>query len=137
VTNLFVYGALMYDEVWSRIVAGEFRKISGHISGYRRMAVRGEEYPGIVRGEGVVSGRIWLGLDKVNLARLDEFEGEYYERIPAIAADPTGKTLDVHLYRIKNQFLNLLEDREWNVDEFEKGGLKKFVSSYEGFDQSR
>lgn len=133
-TNLFVYGALMYDEVWGRIVSGEFRKLSGRISGYRRLAVRNEEYPGLIEGEGVVNGYIWLDVDEVSLARLDEFEGEYYKRIPAVAVDATGNPLEVQFYSFKNEYLNLLEDHDWNADEFEKNGLQKFNINYQGFD---
>lgn len=134
-TNLFVYGALMYEEVWWRIVSGEFRKINGQVSGYRRLAVKNEEYPGLVKGEGVVPGCIWLGLDEANLARLDLFEGEYYERIPTLALDEAGNRVDVHIYGFKTEFRSLLENRDWNVEEFEKKGLKKFISRYVGFDQ--
>ena len=133
--NLFVYGALMYEEVWSRIVQGDFCKIKGQISGYRRLAVKNEEYPGLVVGDGIVQGYIWLGLDEGNLARLDIFEGEYYERTPAIAVDKEGNSMDVNVYSFRKEFLGLLENNDWNVKEFEKYGLKKFISRYVGFDQ--
>ena len=127
----------MYDEVWDRIVTGEFRKTSGQISGYRRLAVRNEEYPGLIKGEGIVDGYIWFEVDDVSLANLDEFEGEYYERITAIALDKEGNPHGVHLYSFKNEYLNLLEDQDWNVDEFEKCGLERFISRYQGFSQSK
>ena len=125
----------MYEEVWDRIVLGDFRKINGQISGYRRLAVKNEEYPGLVIGDGVVQGCIWLGLDEINLARLDIFEGEYYERTLAIAVDEEGNKLDVNVYSIKKEFLGLLENNDWDVEGFEQCGLKKFISRYVGFEQ--
>jgi gamma-glutamylcyclotransferase (GGCT)/AIG2-like uncharacterized protein YtfP len=133
-TNLFVYGALMYEEVWRRIVSGEFRKINGQVSGYRRLAVKNEEYPGLVEGEGVVPGCIWFALDDDNLTRLDVFEGEYYERVPALALDDAGNRVQVHVYRFRGEFEDLLEEHDWNVEKFESTGLTKFLSRYVGFD---
>ena len=135
-TNLFVYGALMYDEVWSRIVNAEFRRSKGKISGYRRLIVKNEEYPGLVEGEGIVSGCIWYGVDNKNLESLDSFEGEYYERITDKAIDESGNMVDVHIYSFKKEFHNLLENADWNVEEFEKNGLEKFIKCYVGFDKT-
>ena len=132
--NLFVYGALMYDEVWGGIVSGDFENINARLSGYRRLAVSKEEYPGIVKGEGTVEGIIRFNIDEENLSRLDVFEGEYYERISELATDSQGNLFEVNVYRIKDQFVELLSDTEWDVAEFEKSGLKKFVDRYIGFD---
>lgn len=129
--NLFVYGALMYEEVWNKIVVGDFEKTIGHLKGYRRLKVKGEQYPGIVAGKGEVSGFIWLGVDNKNLVRLDEFEGEYYERVAANAVDAEGRTIPVNVYRFRKDFLNLLENTEWSVSEFEATGLEKFISQFQ------
>ena len=133
--NLFVYGALMYDEVWGGIVSGDFEKINARLSGYRRFAVIKEEYPGIVKGEGTVEGIIRFNVDEENLSRLDTFEGEYYERILEQATDSQGNLFEVNVYRIKDLFVELLSDTEWDVAEFEKSGLKKFLDRYIGFDR--
>lgn len=134
--NLFVYGALMYEEVWNRIVSGNFKKIAGSISGYRRLAVKDEDYPGLVKGAGQVGGFIWLGVDRKNLNRLDEFEGEYYQRISVTATDNTQQQLDVDVYYFREQYRKLLVNREWSVDDFERQGLKKFLARYVGFNNT-
>lgn len=135
VTNLFVYGALMYDEVWNRIVSGDFEHVSGTLSGYRRLAVKKEEYPGLIKGSGSVKGCIWLDVDAANLARLDIFEGEFYERIPAVAIDESGNRIRVNVYHFKNKYQSLLENKDWNVKKFENSGLKKFMTRYFGFER--
>lgn len=132
-TNLFVYGALMYDEVWNRIVSGEFRKTNAELSGYRRLAVKDEDYPGLVKSSGTVEGYIWFGIDDENLKKLDVFEGEYYERISAFAVDNTGNKIEVDIYYFRNKYHHLFEDHEWDVKKFETSGLKKFMSRYFGF----
>jgi len=136
-TNLFVYGSLMYDEVWKLIVDGDFEKSKGQISGYRRVVVKDEEYPGLVAGEDIVAGCIWYGVDHNNIRRLDSFEGEYYERIPAQAINEAGDCVEVSVYRFKKHFYGLLENKDWDVNEFEKSGLKKFIDRYVGFDRMK
>jgi len=131
--NLFVYGALMYDEVWSRIVSGNFERIPAELRGYRRMAVTGEEYPGTIEGSGTITGCVWLNVDRENLERLDEFEGEYYERIPSVAYDNSGTSLTVNFYHFKKQYQHLLADQEWDVEQFAKSGIMLFISKYAGF----
>lgn len=131
--NLFVYGALMYEEVWNRIVTGEFKKTDGVLSGYRRLAVKDEEYPGLVKAGGWVKGCIWYDVDTQNLGKLDIFEGEYYERIPLVAVDDKSNDVVVDVYCFRKKFLYLLESHEWDVKKFEKSGLKKFTSRYLGF----
>ena len=131
--NLFVYGALMYEEVWEQIVSGEFEKSRAVLHGYRRLAVKEEEYPGLIKASGKVNGCIWYGIDEQNLEKLDTFEGEYYERVPVVAVDNEGNAVEVDVYSFKEEFNNLLESHEWDVNHFENTGLKKFISRYLGF----
>ena len=84
VTSVFVYGTLMYDEVWSRIVIGKYKRIDAQLSGYRRLKFKDENCPGIVKGEGTVKGLVRLQVDQDNVARLDTFEGTYYERVQEV-----------------------------------------------------
>lgn len=134
-TNLFVYGALMYDEVWSQVVTGKFKRVSAVLTGYKRLAVINEEYPGIIKGSGTVEGYIWLDVDTDNLARLDNFEGEEYMRISAVAIDESGNNITVQVYGFREEYKDRLQDQEWDCKKFENSGLKKFVSRYLGFER--
>ena len=127
----------MYEEVWDRIVEGNFEKSKGQISGYRRVAVKDEEYPGLIAGEGIVAGCIWYGVDNNNLQRLDLFEGDYYERIPVQAINEAGDSIEVSVYRFKKDFHGLLVKKDWDVNEFERSGLNKFIERYVGFDRMK
>lgn len=133
-TNLFVYGALMYEPVWRRLVSGEFRKVQARLSGYRRFRIRGEEYPGIIRGDGHVDGIIYLNLDGETLRRLDEFEAECYQRISEQAIDTVGRMLCVDTYIVQDAYRSLVDESGWDPDEFEHAGLQRFLSDYKGFD---
>jgi len=126
----------MYDEVWNRIVKGNFQKSPGCITGFRRVGVRNEDYPGLVKGDGIVTGCIWYEVDDRNLKRLDVFEGEYYERKTIIAVNESGENLEVNVYIFRNSFRKLLTETDWDVDEFERSGLKKFIARYVGFEKT-
>jgi ABC-type amino acid transport substrate-binding protein/gamma-glutamylcyclotransferase (GGCT)/AIG2-like uncharacterized protein YtfP len=133
-TNVFVYGSLMYDAVWSRLVSRQYQKVSARLSGYRRLKIKDEDYPGLVKGIGVVRGIVWLGLDDETLARLDRFEADCYERVTEIVVDDDGNGIQADCYRIKESARSvLLEDADWDEDEFERTGLQRFVNSYSGF----
>lgn len=135
--HVFTYGSLMYPEVWSRVVAGRYAPEPAVIEGFRRHAIAGEHYPGVVReAGGSVQGVLWRDVDDDDLARLDAFEGPDYDRIevpahpvalpgqPARRAPPVAAGL--YLYRLADRLL----PRDWSVPEFEHHGLDRFIASY-------
>jgi ABC-type amino acid transport substrate-binding protein/gamma-glutamylcyclotransferase (GGCT)/AIG2-like uncharacterized protein YtfP len=133
VINLFVYGSLMYEKVWRRLVSGQFERKAAYLSGYRRLKIRNEDYPGLVRGIGTVHGMVWLGLDEQTLKRIDEFEASLYRRISGIVIDDVGTELSAEFFVVKESERSILEDTEWDPKEFESSGLSRFLSSYAGF----
>jgi len=57
---------------------------TARLRGYARYAVKGEGYPGVTRNESVdifVEGTLVLNIKDEDLSRLDEFEGDEYERM--------------------------------------------------------
>jgi len=125
----------MYDDVWNRVVSGTFSRIPARMQGYRRLAIKGEEYPGMIEGDGTVLGCIWMGLDKENLARLDDFEGEYYERISAVAIDDANVPIAINFYCFKKEYHHLLKNHDWDEIKFQDRGLRKFMVQYMGFEK--
>lgn len=134
--NVFVYGTLMYESVSDRIVLGRVNKIKGKISGYRRLAVKGEVYPGLVKGDGEVEGYIWRDVSREDVERLDVFEGEYYQREALVAINEQGEEIEVNAYVFKDQYRHLLEDKDWSLNDFKNGGLISFVTLYKGFSRN-
>lgn len=131
--NVFVYGTLMYDEVWNIVVGGKHKKTGAQLKGYKRFKIKGEEYPGIVKGKGTVKGFVRLDVDEANVSRLDCFEAEEYERVEEYVQDQNGQDIKVDVYRIREEYKPMLEDHDWDLDNFEKVGLKKFRLNYVGF----
>ncbi len=61
-SNLFVYGALMYGDIWKHVVKGNCKKYKGKLSGYRRLKIHNKIYPGLVNGNGEVDGYIRINV---------------------------------------------------------------------------
>lgn len=133
--NLFVYGALRYEEVWRRIVIGNHQKVSAQLPGYRRLRVRDEEYPGMVKGGGTVKGLVWRNVEEDNISRLDTFEGEYYTRKEEVVQDMTGQDIKADVYIIREECKSILGDVEWDQKHFETVGLRKSTRNYAGFNR--
>lgn len=128
-SHVFTYGSLMFDAVWSRVVAGRYAALAARVDGLRRHAVRGETYPGAVRAPGAsIEGRLYLDVDAADVLRLDAFEGPDYQRVvvPAVTAD--GATVDagVYLYLPTDRLL----DADWDVEGFARDGIVRFMRAF-------
>jgi len=134
-TNLFVYGSLMYEQVWRRLVTRKFLQKAARLSGYRRLRIKNEDYPALVKGIGTVFGNLWLDVDDENLRRLDRFEAACYQRVPGVVIDESGAEIAVEYFEIKESHRSIVEEVEWNEREFERKGLSRFVKNYAGFNQ--
>jgi gamma-glutamylcyclotransferase (GGCT)/AIG2-like uncharacterized protein YtfP len=132
--NLFTYGSLMIPCVTHAVTGHKFRAEGACLRDYARYKVRGESYPGIVYQKGALTnGIVYLGVDALSLKRLDEFEGNLYERISVQIENGQGGALTVETYVIKREHSDLLSSEPWDLEEFEKDHLKEFMATYKGF----
>lgn len=133
--NLFVYGSLMFDEVWKRLVSGDFERTPARLAGYRRLKIKNEEYPGLVKDVGVVRGILCKGVDEQTMKRLDEFEADCYERVDGVVLTDDGKEIPAAYYEVKDTHRGLLEQADWDEEAFRRAGLARFIDGYRGFRQ--
>ena len=126
--NVFTYGSLMFDEVWRRVVRGNYRRADASLADHERRAVRGETYPGLIAAPGAsVAGVVHLDVDAADLARLDEFEGAPYER-RSVMLDVSGQPVPAEVYVFRDPAR--LEPAPWDVGLFERAGIHEFLSNY-------
>lgn len=130
-TTLFTYGSLMFDDVWSRVVRGHYTKSAAILRGYALHRLRNETFPAIIHAgsNARVSGWLYSGIDDIDLARLDAFEGDYYRR-ERIAVLCDGKNLPALTYILRDEFIGLLDGHEWNAADFERDHLDTFIKDY-------
>ncbi len=123
--DLFVYGSLMFEPVWSLVAGAPFDAIAARLVGFERLAVRDAPYPGIVPAPGrVVDGRLCLAVPPAAVARLDAFEGAEYARI-AVQVETSRGVRAAWAYRYLDA-ARLTAD-VWDPGAFERRELGAFL----------
>lgn len=129
VGHVFVYGSLLFDEVWSRVVEGQYSSFGATLSGYRRHAVAGETYPAVMPLAGSsVQGLVYENVSQSDIDRLDLFEGREYRREKASVTDAHGQSVSAHFYLWLEPTKAL--DQDWDIEHFKAEGLKRFMATY-------
>jgi gamma-glutamylcyclotransferase (GGCT)/AIG2-like uncharacterized protein YtfP len=132
--DYFAYGTLMCEDIMLAVTGHRFNRTPGFLRDYRRRAVKGEVYPGILpERDGVVEGIVYRDLPDTAWARLDPFEGEMYQRqiVGVTLADSTP--IEAHTYVVRPEFENRLDSSDWDFEKFLQSGKKTFETHYFGF----
>lgn len=151
----FTYGSLMWAPIMGRASGapeGSLRARPAWLTGHARHGVHGQDYPGVVvspearanssQAAGpVVQGVLYEGLTPAQLACLDRFEGEEYERVavavwchpPDEAARLRAEPVPAWLYRFRAEFHHRLTSGPWDPQAFEREGMARFLKQYPGF----
>jgi gamma-glutamylcyclotransferase (GGCT)/AIG2-like uncharacterized protein YtfP len=133
-TNIFTYGSLMFAPVWQQIVKGQYLALPTVLAEHQRLAVLNEEYPAaIYQPTHSIHGILYLGVNTEDVARLDQFEGEYYDRVSVQVTDAHGVAYPADVYRLNAQFQAILAPVDWNIEQFKQQGLQRFLQQYKGF----
>ena len=133
--NVFAYGSLMFERIWSNVVTGLYEMSDATLCGYKRRKIKDEIYPALLPGtkEDFVFGKLYFNVAKKDIAKLDRFEGEYYQRKIEECMVSDGSSAAAFVYIINERYNYLIEDEDWDPDWFSKMGIDLFISSYRGF----
>jgi gamma-glutamylcyclotransferase (GGCT)/AIG2-like uncharacterized protein YtfP len=133
--NLFTYGSLMFDEVWSHLVHGDYTRRPARLHGFARRRVQGDVYPVIVRSQSGdwVDGVVYFDIEPDDLKRLDVFEAEPYDRQTHIVVVDGCERHGADAYVLKDCYRHMIQDCEWDPQWFEREALPIFMGSYRGF----
>ncbi len=133
-TELFVYGTLMCEEVMAAVAGRRFPSQPAQLSGYRCAPIRGEVCPGIVpQANSMTRGRLCTGLSGPALTKLDHFEGEMYRRQKVEVSLPDDSKREAWTYVRKPKYARLLADKDRDFDAFCKHHKSSFLKGYAGF----
>jgi gamma-glutamylcyclotransferase (GGCT)/AIG2-like uncharacterized protein YtfP len=135
--HIFTYGSLMFEDVWKRVVLGNYENYTGTLFGYRRRCLSEESYPVAFEGSPHerIWGRIYLNVNNEDLARLDVFEGSQYERKSENVELDDGKSINADVYILKTKYYDKIVDTPWDVEWFEHIGMAQFLEKYQGFSE--
>jgi gamma-glutamylcyclotransferase (GGCT)/AIG2-like uncharacterized protein YtfP len=135
--NIFVYGSLMFEEVWGQLTHNQYHKMDAHLKGFIRLKVKGEEYPGIIPSpDNQVTGHLYINVCSDDIEQLDSFEGELYQRSQVIVLSD-GSEYKADTYIFKSKYQTLLSGKEWDAGLFKEKGLKNFLKKYGYFNQQQ
>lgn len=122
--NLFAYGTLMLPEMMHQLLGKEIKSIPGTLNGYVCYEVKHQIYPAIVALDGSkVSGIVYENLRNGDLTKLDEYEGEMYERKTVLVRLNDGTNLPCQTYVCKVAYISYLDNKLWTPSRISPEGL--------------
>ena len=125
---LFCYGTLQSPLVMKAVTGKEYKGQVATLVDWVRFRVRGSEYPGIIRMDrSSVAGKLYWDLDEHAMEKLDEFEGERYERVIVHVDMSDGDKAEAWAYAIKDDCRDSLSEEPWDFDRFMQYGFEKFI----------
>ena len=132
--NIFTYGTLMSLKIWERVVMGKYLFHPGILQGYTCNKVKNEVYPGLIKSKTTtVKGVIYWDVNREDILRLDQFEGDEYKRIMVKIKDSGNKGIDCQTYLVKDEFNHKITDVPWSFNYFVNQDFDEFVSRYKGW----
>lgn len=114
--NLFVYGTLMYPELYRAITGMEPNYQSARLQGFAVRRLHGRPYPGLMASPGAEAvGLLVSGIDEPTMRALDRYEGEEYEyqHVRILSGD---ESVDAVTYILRKELLYLATPLAWEPD---------------------
>ncbi|MDD3342319.1 MAG: gamma-glutamylcyclotransferase [Sulfurospirillaceae bacterium] len=131
--NLLTYGSLMFNDVWEKLVKGEYHSRKATLNGYARRCVLNDVYPVIFPADESVQGVVYFDIIDEDMKILDEFEGIFYERRSLEALLEDHQSIPIEVYVLKEQYFNIIDHKLWDEAFFAQEGIKQFIKNYKGF----
>ncbi|XP_075506050.1 AIG2-like protein D [Primulina tabacum] len=127
-TNVFVYGSLISDDVVSALLSRVPPSHPAILPNYHRFSIKERVYPAIIPVENKkVVGKVLIGITPPELYILDTFEDAEYERKTVdVLLNDSSEKLQVETYVWQNKTDPNLYG-EWDFEEWKQLHLKDFL----------
>jgi gamma-glutamylcyclotransferase (GGCT)/AIG2-like uncharacterized protein YtfP len=125
---LYAYGTLQVPDIIAHIVGRRLAGRPARLFGYARYRISDRVYPAIVPAAGAdVVGILYSGLDAAELTRLDDYEGDIYERreLSVLVGDANVAACT---YVLRPQHLHRLSGEPWDLLQFERDHLQSYLA---------
>ena len=144
IVPIFVYGTLMAAPLLAWVLKGDAskavdvlsRRKPGTILGFERHRIHHCDYPALIRSNDTcaqVDGYIIFPATLSEWMKLDDFEGDSYERTPVIVRILDGSELDAFTYLWKGE-ADALADEDWSFEYFETERLETWLELFGGME---
>ena len=132
--HIFTYGSLMIPSVMEAVTGSRFASRNAILHGYARFSLKGATYPGVIPQQGATTnGVLYLDVDPASVARLDAFEGAFYDRVGVEVETAEAGRLTAQVYVVATPHRHRLSSAAWRLDDFRREHLAAFLASYHGF----
>ena len=122
--RLFAYGTLMVPSALETVIGRRPEGAAAVLSGFARYRILGEEFPGLIPCEGVMTdGVVYDGVDRRDLALTDRFEGAWYERT-LVKVSRAGVRVDAYVYVVRPEYRDILSMEPWDLERFVRRARK-------------
>ncbi|UCF93685.1 MAG: gamma-glutamylcyclotransferase [Desulfobacterales bacterium] len=129
--RLFCYGTLQVPEVIHTVTGRTYDGLAAQLPGFAIKKLRDAQYPAVIDSpDDETAGILYTGLSEEDLALLDLFEGELYQRKLLKVSTPDGQTCKAWVYVIKDQYRHKLTQDRWYLQEFLDKGFQSFMQNY-------
>jgi len=128
--SLFTYGTLEIPQVVQIITGQVLIGAPARLEGYARYQLKNQAYPGIIQEAGAsIVGTLYLELDDVLMARMDEYEDTCYEKRRLRVMTENGMALNALAYVVPEENRELLSSGAWDRQHFINNELDSFMRS--------
>jgi gamma-glutamylcyclotransferase (GGCT)/AIG2-like uncharacterized protein YtfP len=125
---LYTYGTLQVPDIIALIVGRRLVGQPARLLGYARYRILDRVYPAIVEAtSGDVPGMLYAGLDAAELQRLDDYEGEIYER-RELSVLVGAASVAACSYVLRPEHLHRLSSEPWDLADFEREHLQSYLA---------
>lgn len=132
--NLFTYGSLMFPEVWERVTGLSGPGAPACLADHAARRIRGQTYPALVASAGdLTEGVLYQEVTPEAVARLDAFEGPFYDRVMVGVMLPDGAATSAWVYRASRQDDPDILPEPWQAGCFRRDHLRQFLHDDPGF----
>lgn len=122
--HLFAYGTLMVPQMVRRLLGRGITSVSGTLEDYACYAVKHQIYPAIVAVNGSnVSGLVYQDLMENDLEKLDQYEGDMYDRTEVRVQLSDGNYILCQTYVCKVEYYSYLDNKLWTPSKISPEGL--------------
>ncbi|MEX2480430.1 MAG: gamma-glutamylcyclotransferase family protein [Gammaproteobacteria bacterium] len=127
--RLFVYGTLMFSEVFAAVCGVRPAGQAATVQGYARRRVRDAIYPALVECAGArTDGLLLDDIDAAQWRQLDAFEGALYERVTVqVERDADGLRVAAQTYVAAPQSRHHVLDEPWQLPAFDSRELAGYL----------
>lgn len=128
--NIFAYGTLMIQEVFTIVTGREHAQLPARVYGFARYSFRDRVYPAMVAAASVdfVDGVIYARLPKESIEALTAFEDSRYRKITVDAElKDNGRKIKAAAFVLPGDCASLIRKTEWSLTGFRKKNLDTYL----------